>query len=323
MLNKKMKQTNETGRSMVEMLGVLAVIGVLSVMGIAGYTQAMKSHKANEITNAVSKLYMMGISQNAGKGDKNLAYADIFGALSTLPNVSALSYNGTDKNISVTITDEDICNKVKNMLGETRADGECSGNSSTLTVTMNPSVSGEQGGGTGSIDTGTCANGNVWLSYAEEGHECDTTTPQNMGCTKNSDCDSGEYCKLENTDYECDAPNKGTCTTLDAGRETTYTDPNDTTKTKTFLVGPQVSWWAAENWCKAHHKSLVSYSTVNSLFDCEKDNESCTWNKFTTDSYWSNGTLSDYYWTAESYDSCDAWIVSVDDVYFGSTGRLL
>ena len=45
---KKMTNTNESGRSMVEMLGVLAIIGVLSVMGIAGYTQAMKKYRANE-----------------------------------------------------------------------------------------------------------------------------------------------------------------------------------------------------------------------------------------------------------------------------------
>ncbi|MBP5343849.1 MAG: type II secretion system protein [Alphaproteobacteria bacterium] len=48
-----MKNTNESGRSMVEMLGVLAIIGVLSVGGIAGYTMAMNKYRANEIVNAV------------------------------------------------------------------------------------------------------------------------------------------------------------------------------------------------------------------------------------------------------------------------------
>jgi type II secretory pathway pseudopilin PulG len=48
-----MKNTNESGRSMVEMLGVLAIIGVLSIGGIAGYTMAMNRYRANEIVNAV------------------------------------------------------------------------------------------------------------------------------------------------------------------------------------------------------------------------------------------------------------------------------
>ena len=48
-----MKNTNESGRSMVEMLGVLAIIGVLSIGGIAGYTMAMNKFRANEIIGAV------------------------------------------------------------------------------------------------------------------------------------------------------------------------------------------------------------------------------------------------------------------------------
>ena len=48
-----MKNTNESGRSMVEMLGVLAIIGVLSIGGIAGYTMAMNKYQANEIVNTI------------------------------------------------------------------------------------------------------------------------------------------------------------------------------------------------------------------------------------------------------------------------------
>lgn len=48
-----MRQTNESGRSMVEMLGVLAIIGVLSIGGIAGYVLAMRRHMANETANQV------------------------------------------------------------------------------------------------------------------------------------------------------------------------------------------------------------------------------------------------------------------------------
>lgn len=48
-----MRQTNESGRSMVEMLGVLAIIGVLNIGGIAGYVLAMRRHMANETANQI------------------------------------------------------------------------------------------------------------------------------------------------------------------------------------------------------------------------------------------------------------------------------
>jgi hypothetical protein len=84
-----------------------------------------------------------------------------------------------------------------------------------------------------------------------------------------------------------------------------------------------MSWWAADNWCKAHDMKLVSYNTANSLFDCDKDNNSCTWSKFRTSGNWSNGTLPDYYWTAESYGSCSAWFVDVFNENFNFGDRLV
>jgi len=51
-----MKNTTQSGRSMVEMLGVLAIIGVLSVGGIAGYSKAMNKYKINKTTDQVSML---------------------------------------------------------------------------------------------------------------------------------------------------------------------------------------------------------------------------------------------------------------------------
>ena len=61
----KMTNTNESGRSMVEMLGVLAIIGVLSVMGIAGYTQAMKKYRINE---TVAEINMGAMLCGTGQG---------------------------------------------------------------------------------------------------------------------------------------------------------------------------------------------------------------------------------------------------------------
>jgi type II secretory pathway pseudopilin PulG len=177
-----------------------------------------------------------------------------------------------------------------------------------------------------------CATDEVCTTSGDVAGTC---VKNSSGCTTNGSCigqtvgattctSENCYCKLETTDYDCSAPNKGTCTTLDADRETTYTDPNDTTKTKTFLVSSGgMSWWAADNWCKAHDMKLVSYNTAHNLFDCDKDNYSCTWSKFTTSSYWDNGTLPDYYWTAESYNSCNAWFVNVYTELFDYNGRYI
>ena len=64
-----MKNTNESGRSMVEMLGVLAIIGVLSIGGIAGYTLAMNRYRANEILNAAALVAITATSSRGGAGD--------------------------------------------------------------------------------------------------------------------------------------------------------------------------------------------------------------------------------------------------------------
>ncbi len=48
------KNTQESGRSMVEILGVLAVMGVLSAGGIYGYSFAMDKYRANDIVYEVN-----------------------------------------------------------------------------------------------------------------------------------------------------------------------------------------------------------------------------------------------------------------------------
>ena len=126
----KETKTNETGRSMVEMLGVLAIIGVLSVAGIAGYTTAMRSYKANEIVNASSMLYMMGMGQNKGEGTGELAYS----AIGTNPSGATLVYS--NKTITITFTDTALCPQVKNKLGSKVTTDGCSATPCALTVTL-------------------------------------------------------------------------------------------------------------------------------------------------------------------------------------------
>ena len=72
---KKMKNVNESGRSMVEMLGVLAIIGVLSIGGIAGYTLAMNRYRANEALQAASLIAIEAIAQQSD----NITVADLDG----------------------------------------------------------------------------------------------------------------------------------------------------------------------------------------------------------------------------------------------------
>ena len=48
--------TNESGRSMIEMLGVLAIIGVLSIGGIAGYSKAMSVHRVNKTIDQLTQI---------------------------------------------------------------------------------------------------------------------------------------------------------------------------------------------------------------------------------------------------------------------------
>ena len=53
---RKYYQSEQSGRSMVEMLGVLAIIGVLSVGGIAGYSKAMAKFKINQALDQITTL---------------------------------------------------------------------------------------------------------------------------------------------------------------------------------------------------------------------------------------------------------------------------
>ena len=126
-------RNNENGRSMVEMLGVLAIIGVLSVGGIAGYTTAMRSHKANEIVNAASILYMMGISRNGGAGGSEVTYSN------PPEGVTTMKFTTGNKVSLEGISDADLCGQVKDKFGDkadtcTAATAPATGY--TLTVTL-------------------------------------------------------------------------------------------------------------------------------------------------------------------------------------------
>ncbi|MBP5343847.1 MAG: hypothetical protein J6Y85_02075 [Alphaproteobacteria bacterium] len=92
-----MKNTNESGRSMVEMLGVLAIIGVLSIGGIAGYTMAMNKYQANEIVNTI-------VQGAVYCRTKTAAVADITSAVEADPDLIATLACTTPDDGTVTFT---------------------------------------------------------------------------------------------------------------------------------------------------------------------------------------------------------------------------
>ena len=132
-----MLNTNESGRSMVEMLGVLAIIGVLSIGGIAGYTQAMRAYRANEAINAASMLYTAALTRNGGIGEANVTYEGNFGfsnpsGVNSIKSVAASGGNGLD--IEIEFADSADCTAVANKVGSSGAiRATCAGSKATMT----------------------------------------------------------------------------------------------------------------------------------------------------------------------------------------------
>ena len=180
----------EQGRSMVEMLGVLAIIGVLSVAGIAGYSMAMRNHRANEIANAASMLYIMGIAQNQGNGDGNLGYTSATGL--NLPNGVSMEYQGNgDKSVHITLSTPEDCTIVADKLG-----GTCSGSS----LTFNPE------GATGGTPQQEDPCSKCHSAYQSENNVCSGTTC--TGCLVPADIldgYTGDPCvSPSNCNHPCD-----------------------------------------------------------------------------------------------------------------------
>ena len=105
-----MLNTNESGRSMVEMLGVLAIIGVLSIGGIAGYTQAMRRYRANEVLNAIS---MLAVTAKTRLNSTAVSYTDAYPGSPDITGVDMTNFSATDADtVSIKFTDENICTAV-------------------------------------------------------------------------------------------------------------------------------------------------------------------------------------------------------------------
>ena len=176
-----------------------------------------------------------------------------------------------------------------------------------------------EGGHATTLNDGTrcyCETGTVW------DEENETCTEKPNECRSYRDCDRGEFCKLKGNASGCNVT-EAVCEPLDDGTEHTYVNGN---VSKTFLVSDGVMFrWAAKDWCIAHGKQLATYSTLQTLFNCNKSTRSCDWNKFKTDSYWVGGKLSgSNYWSGEIYETCGQWYFTVgygaSDLFFYSYG---
>ncbi len=107
-------------------------------------------------------------------------------------------------------------------------------------------------------DGATCVNG-MCVCAGTDFYTIGSDNPQcvtlESGCRDNSDCGENEYCVIQYT--ELNQPIKGVCTPLD-----------EAIPYNGYLVSKNImGWYAALNWCKAHHKNMISMTSMDSLFD--------------------------------------------------------
>lgn len=91
-------QTNQFGRSMIEILGVLAIVGILSVGSIAGYQKAMMKYKLNKHAQSFNMLVSnaLQISASINKAAKNgsdIYYNELLYKANLLPD--GITYKNT------------------------------------------------------------------------------------------------------------------------------------------------------------------------------------------------------------------------------------
>ena len=83
--------------------------------------------------------------------------------------------------------------------------------------------------------------------------KCLTLSASGSECTTNAECTdpAKPWCKItEATD--CRTPNKGKCTALGTSATASVYGLGE------ILLGPNVNWWSAKNWCAANGKKLIN-----------------------------------------------------------------
>ena len=286
----------ESGRSMVEMLGVLAVMGVLSVGGVAMYTSAMNKYRANEILNEASKRAVMVAGQLLTNPSATTMSLAQFGSNTvtgaTFKDDAAIS-NGK---ITLTVSGVEtaVCNQMIAATGTNSAMQVAPG---CGTITFNTDMSKGEGSDT---TTATCNSACNSTQECVDGN-CITKADPNdsSSCAKNSDCDdwcknqtgaAACYCQISasstGTENACYNNFTGTCGTI-----------SSTEKDQKYKE-THMSWWSAQNFCKAIGHSMVSATDAcGSNADPYTYPSGCT---STPNYYW----LSDCWCNKDSDSTC-------------------
>ena len=185
-----------------------------------------------------------------------------------------------------------------------------------------------------------CTNGLTYLPQ-NVGRECDAF---DGNCRTNDDCADGQYCQLtgewllDGNGHQltpCGVITAGTCT--DIGHYTDKTTANHKMARKSDSA---MSWWSADNWCKAQGmnlnlitlKQLACYQSGSPTLvkdgssyegGCCAKNKTCTANEnWYTDDEKANfssvlrklGHADEHFWTAYSdTDACYAFTISTAD----------
>jgi len=103
-----------------------------------------------------------------------------------------------------------------------------------------------------------CVNENVYLSYKSE--PCSTETPKDMGCRSNDDCEEDEFCQIDGvwTSSNCSEITEGSCQPVGA-----LSGPIEIEGLGSVVASKTaMTWWSADNWCKAQGKSLIDVSEL-------------------------------------------------------------
>ena len=296
-----LRRKNESGRSMVEMLGVLAIVGVLSVGGVYGYGVAMKKHKANELLHQASMLATT-ISAQAMTNDGKLPQTiTSFGNSNygTFSPSTTDALNGKGFSIEISNMDSAVCKQMEKMAGGMVQGASCSGTTLTLTyyknLATNPTEGEKSPTGSESCDltASDCPKG-----IDTENCVCQSTEGQTCTDHTTNECGLGYYCQFSPSD--CVDRGDGVCTEIKGDKQTTGAVKH--------WVGPTLDWWSANSWCLGKGSSgLVSYSTMQKEYFCNKTSRTCDWEKFLNEIPVSGGV-----WLNENV-YCTSWAADVSN----------
>jgi len=140
-----------------------------------------------------------------------------------------------------------------------------------------------------------CSNGHIYLSYMTD--SCQYSVP---GCNSNDACAPDQYCDLNSNntsgwDWNCNYPLQGICQSIgNPSQSLQIPGLGNVIKSNTKLT-----WWAAENWCRAQGKSLIDIAK----FGCYKSG---------TDTLITEESEKNLYCCAKG-KTCNAWKIDWDD----------